>query len=1163
MEVYPVKYAVLRYQRDWDGVTLTGLQQQEDGALTLARVPSPPDGQPVSLPPPYDVDPSGIALGRCKDLYLSDTANNAVAFIDETCGARVVLPSCNGSGEALGQFNAPRGLLVGPPGGLYVADSGNARIQVFRLPSLELRAIWDQFLEEPTCLAADSQHRVYVLDRGLKRVLRFNAWGVPDDAYNAATMAQPPALKSPYSLTIGAQDILFVADADNQSNSVLSFDVNGKALGTLPTNASPFPAKPRALAACRDRLYVADAGSGQIWTYDRAAGVYIGAASNFIGPVAAMTVPQDGETLYIKPGPGQDIVKLQTLAAYIPSGTLVTGPLDAGESSEWERAHVKAEIPGGTNVRLFTFVSDKSTMVPGLNDWVLAPALDILVPPLPGIGNCQPGHKRFLWMQAQLNSSNQQAAPVLQQVQAETTGESYLDHLPAVYRKEDLPRRFLERWLALFRSELGDLELLLEDMPRLFDPITIREEDLPWLASWLAFELPEGKTTREKRRLLALAHEIYTRRGTPSGIRRFNELYADAKAHLFEAFRERHVWQLGTTSALGFDTALATSAPNGMIVAGVVPADPKYLGLQGDYYCGPNFEALVMTRSDPTIYFEWGTDLPAPSMRRCRGSVTSVAWNTAVLATGSADQTAKVWDGNGNILLTLSGHSDTVTSVAWSSDGNQLATGSKDQTAKIWDSNGNLLLTAIGHGDAVTSVAWSPNGMHLATGSADRTAKLWDVSTGRELLTFSGHGDAVTSVAWSPNGTQLATGSKDQTAKLWDVGTGLELLTFSGHSDAVTSVAWSPDVSQLATGSKDRTAKAWDVGTGLELLTFSGHSDAVTSVAWSPVFEGGIGFLATGSADQTAKEWDVNTGQEVLTFSGHSDAVTSVAWNAVLVGLLATGSKDATAKMWTVAGKELLTLATPVSFSVRWTGQIQPRYSERYDFHLLAIGGTRLWVNDELIIDTWKNPQSAEAVGGIALTAGRWYSLRLEYNGKVSVSSPEAGVHLSWSSRSQQKQIVPQSRLYSILDETANLDVPAQAPGCGTLLVGQTVVGESGPLQASQFGSPLFSDTAHLFTVSLPAAIVPNLTQRQELRRVIEAEKPAHTDFHLCFVEPLMRVGFQARIGVDTIIAGPSEPMSLTGTLLGLDSVLGGEPEHEQAGRLGKRARLGRDTVLG
>src|SRR5215510_262010 len=212
-------------------------------------------------------------------------------------------------------------------------------------------------------------------------------------------------------------------------------------------------------------------------------------------------------------------------------------------------------------------------------------------------------------------------------------------------------------------------------------------------------------------------------------------------------------------------------------------------------------------------------------------------------------------------LLTLKGHIHIVDSVAFSPDGNRLASGSADQTVKLWDAvAGQELLTLRGHGDRVLSVTFSPDGRRLASGSVDRTVKVWDAVSGKELLTLKRHRDAVSSVTFSPDGKKVATGSVDRTVKVWDAVSGRELLTLKGHRDAVSSVTFSPDGKRLATGSVDRTVKLWDAVTGQELLTLKGHGDQVLSVAFSP--DGKT--LASGSVDRTVKLWRAATEQEVL-----------------------------------------------------------------------------------------------------------------------------------------------------------------------------------------------------------------------------------------------------------------------------------------------------------
>ena len=158
-------------------------------------------------------------------------------------------------------------------------------------------------------------------------------------------------------------------------------------------------------------------------------------------------------------------------------------------------------------------------------------------------------------------------------------------------------------------------------------------------------------------------------------------------------------------------------------------------------------------------------------------------------------------------------HVDYVRALAFSPNGNLLASGSVDKTAKLWDmSTSKCVRTLKGHASWVRGVALIPNGKLLASGSRDETIKLWDMSTGKCVRTLKGHTDDVNAVAFSPDGKLLASGGGlfDGTVKLWDVLTGTCVRTLKGAAGAALAVAFSPDGKLLASGS-DGAIILWDL----------------------------------------------------------------------------------------------------------------------------------------------------------------------------------------------------------------------------------------------------------------------------------------------------------------------------------------------------------------
>lgn len=94
-------------------------------------------------------------------------------------------------------------------------------------------------------------------------------------------------------------------------------------------------------------------------------------------------------------------------------------------------------------------------------------------------------------------------------------------------------------------------------------------------------------------------------------------------------------------------------------------------------------------------------------------------------------------------------------------------------------------------------------------------------------------------------------------------------------------------------------------------------------------------------------------------------------------------------------------------FTARWSGYVFPEFSEMYTFRLTVDDGGRLWVDDELLIDTWDAGGYSNTSASMNLEAGTFHSIKVE----MIEASGRSDVFLYWSAPSLPEQIIPEDRL--------------------------------------------------------------------------------------------------------------------------------------------------------
>lgn len=629
-------YFFLNREGRWPGFTWDGLELSKDGELRLASLPLFSGILPDSLrTAPAPDGPAGLAIDCYGAVYFSDPDNNQVWRMNACDGSSAPLPCLGGSGSQVSQFSSPRGLLVPHDRqSLFVVDSGNHRIQIFDLKTLQLIQIWGQAnpggtpqpgsqpgqFNTPWTLAGDAQDNVYLVDYGNQRVQKFSSIGEVIPSFWTRMQASA-LLQQPAGIAVREQDgATWILVLDTSSSTIFVFDQDGNPIrdskGQPLAITNSALQQPMGLAIVGSALYVGDNSRRRIFRFQIGETITLtGEAIGYDGPVAALLLDGKGGLL-VHPGGSAPPVLLQAQAGCRAQGVLSGSAIQVPDRKVlWHRLQSLIEpLRKNAHLDLFFYVSSKDGDDPAVTPGDSNPFADpkwkpASLTPNADITDLYIGGKeaKYLWVGA-LFLSDGTASPVLKQLRVEFDYPTYIQYLPAIYRNQADCNEFLLRLLSLFESFNQEVEDEIAAIAALFDARAVPTKFLVWLAGCLGLELDENWNEEKQRRIIAEIFRLSGRRGTPAGLRESLRLFAGVDVVIEEPIlhaawwalpgaaasccdscaananaADSEAWQSTGDSILGWTTMLAPAQPQGAVVGTSSDLDQSHLITNDDF----------------------------------------------------------------------------------------------------------------------------------------------------------------------------------------------------------------------------------------------------------------------------------------------------------------------------------------------------------------------------------------------------------------------------------------------------------------------------------------------------------------------------------------------------------------------------------------------------
>jgi hypothetical protein len=251
-----------------------------------------------------------------------------------------------------------------------------------------------------------------------------------------------------------------------------------------------------------------------------------------------------------------------------------------------------------------------------------------------------------------------------------------------------------------------------------------------------------------------------------------------------------------------------------------LPREPISSGIRGSAITGlaasPWAPLIAVSGHHQISLFNADTLAPLGALPFPEGDAVQLAFSRngkLLLASGgrgAASGRVALWDVvTAKRLATLGQEYDTIIAADIRNDQSQVAFGGPNRLVKVINTAGELQHKLKKHTDWVTAVAFSPNGQVLATADRNGGLILWDPESGQELFTLGGHKSSVTALCWRDDSKLLASSSEDGSVKVWEPQEGKQVKTWNAHPSGVLCVNYSHE-GGLVTSGRDGAVTIWE-----------------------------------------------------------------------------------------------------------------------------------------------------------------------------------------------------------------------------------------------------------------------------------------------------------------------------------------------------------------